>query len=60
MCALTHAEGVGQIEAFLSRNTGWKLETIESGPGRKYGEGRLLTPAHDGTDGFFIAALVKL
>ena len=60
VCALTHAEGVGQIEAFLSRNTGWKLETIESGPGRKYGEGRLLTPAHDGTDGFFIAALVKL
>jgi 16S rRNA (cytosine967-C5)-methyltransferase len=60
VCALTHAEGAGQIEAFLARQKGWRPEMSEEGPGRKYGEGRLLTPAQDGTDGFFIAALVKL
>ena len=60
VCALTDAEGSGQIGAFLSRHTGWKSAPPDLPLGRKYGEGRLLTPAHDGTDGFFIATLVKL
>ena len=60
VCALTDGEGAEQVEAFLKRHTGWKTRPVDLPKGRKYGEGRLLTPAHDGTDGFFIATLVKL
>lgn len=60
VCALTEVEGARQIEAFLARHAGWQPEIPQDAPGRKYGEGRLLTPAHDGTDGFFIAALVRV
>lgn len=60
VCALTHAEGAGQIDAFLARHHGWRAADTAIAAGRKYGEGRLLTPAHDGTDGFFIAALVRI
>lgn len=60
VCALTRAEGAGQIEAFLARHDGWRAEPLSLRAGRIYGEGRLLTPAHDGTDGFFIAALVRV
>ncbi len=59
VCALTDAEGKAQIEAFLARHAGWQSVATDLPLGRKYGEGRLLTPAHDGTDGFFIAALLK-
>lgn len=60
VCALTQAEGAGQIAAFLTRHAGWRAADTAIAAGRKYGEGRLLTPAHDGTDGFFIAALVRI
>lgn len=60
VCALTHAEGAGQVDAFLRRQPDWRPEAITDAVGRKYKEGRLLTPAHDGTDGFFIATLVKI
>lgn len=57
VCALTEAEGRGQIDAFLARHSGWRAVDPDLPVGRKHGEGVLLTPAHDGTDGFFIAAL---
>ncbi|MDQ4419734.1 RsmB/NOP family class I SAM-dependent RNA methyltransferase [Sphingobium sp. DEHP117] len=60
VCALTSAEGTGQVDAFLARHSGWRALDPGIEYGRKYGEGRLLTPAHDGTDGFFIAALVRI
>ncbi|MGD9810381.1 MAG: RsmB/NOP family class I SAM-dependent RNA methyltransferase [Sphingobium sp.] len=60
VCALTDAEGREQVESFLVRHNGWKSVDTGVPAGRKYGEGRLLTPAHDGTDGFFIVALVRL
>lgn len=60
VCALTDREGAGQIEGFLARHAGWQGVADAVSIGRKYGEGRLLTPAHDGTDGFFIAALVRI
>ena len=60
VCALTHAEGAEQIDAFLARHPSWRTADTAIAKGRKYGEGRLLTPAHDGTDGFFIAALVRI
>jgi 16S rRNA (cytosine967-C5)-methyltransferase len=49
----------GQIDAFLARDPGWRVEPVELEAGRAWGAGRLLTPAHDGTDGFFMAAMVK-
>jgi len=58
VCALTEAEGRGQIDAFLARHTGWQPLDPSLPVGRKHGEGVLLTPAHDGTDGFFIAAML--
>jgi len=60
VCALTNAEGRDQIDAFLTRHQGWMSKTQDAPLGRKYGQGRLLTPAHDGTDGFFIATLVRI
>lgn len=58
VCALTDVEGRDQIEAFLTRHPGWKPLAPDLPAGRRHGEGVLLTPAHDGTDGFFIAAML--
>jgi len=54
VCSLLAEEGRGQAEAFERRSSA----VSESAPipgGRAAGPGRLLTPAHDGTDGFFVA-----
>jgi 16S rRNA (cytosine967-C5)-methyltransferase len=59
VCALTDAEGKDQIEAFLTRHPGWQAMSLSVELGRPWGQGRLLSPAHDGTDGFFIAAVVN-
>lgn len=57
VCSLTEDEGAMQAAAFLHRHEGWRSEDSNLPAGRIHGDGRLLTPAHDGTDGFFIAAL---
>lgn len=57
VCSLLTAEGSAQVEAFLSRRSSWTAHDLQIGAGRKDGPGRLLTPGHDGTDGFFIADL---
>lgn len=56
-CALTDREGRNQVEAFLTRSAGWAADTPTLPLGRAHGEGWLLTPGHDGTDGFFLARL---
>ena len=58
VCSLLEEEGKEQIEAFLAAEPGWTAINPLSA-GRPHGAGRRLTPAHDGTDGFFIAALVR-
>ena len=58
VCSLIEREGAGQVEAFLSRHSGWKVHPLPDW-GRASGGGRLLTPGHDGTDGFFVAMLAK-
>jgi 16S rRNA (cytosine967-C5)-methyltransferase len=60
VCSLIANEGRGQMAAFLDRHGGWK--TVETGvpAGRADGDGSLLTPFHDGTDGFFFAKAQKL
>jgi len=56
VCSLLEEEGPAQVEAFLAANAGWEqLNPLAAG--RPAGPGRRLTPAHDGTDGFFIAVL---
>jgi 16S rRNA (cytosine967-C5)-methyltransferase len=58
VCSLLDEEGSAQIDAFLAAHPGWaKIDPLEAG--RAHGAGRRLTPAHDGTDGFFIAALER-
>jgi 16S rRNA (cytosine967-C5)-methyltransferase len=57
VCSLLSREGAGQIAAFLARHSSWISEDARIAGGRIDGAGRLLTPGHDGTDGFFVARL---
>jgi len=50
-------EGAGQIDGFISRRSSWIVQETPLAAGRLDGAGRLLTPSHDGTDGFFVARL---
>ena len=59
VCSLLSREGAGQTEDFLSRRSSWIAEATPIAAGRLDGAGRLLTPGHDGTDGFFVARLVR-
>ena len=58
VCSLLTREGETQVEAFLSRHSRFAVQDSGIGAGRKVGAGRLLSPSHDGTDGFFIARFV--
>lgn len=59
VCSLIEAEGPVGVEAFLERNPDWHAEPLDVLPGRADGAGKRLTPAHDGTDGFFVARLAR-
>jgi 16S rRNA (cytosine967-C5)-methyltransferase len=59
VCSLLSREGAGQIGDFLSRRSSWIVEETPIRAGRLDGVGRLLTPGHDRTDGFFVARLVR-
>lgn len=58
VCSLLAREGAGQAEAFLSRHSSFRATDTGIAAGRSDGVGKLLTPGHDGTDGFFIARFV--
>ncbi len=57
VCSLLDEEGAGQAEAFLARHPGWRAGDPGLAAGSRHGPGRRLTPASDGTDGFFVARL---
>jgi len=57
VCSIIAAEGAGQVAAFLGRHSSWTVQDALGSTGRKDGGGRLLTPGHEGTDGFFVARL---
>ena len=57
VCSLLSREGAGQIRSFLDRHSSWISEEVPIAGGRSDGAGRLLTPGHDHTDGFFVARL---
>lgn len=59
VCSLLSREGAGQVQDFLSRRSSWIVEETPIAAGRWDGVGKLLTPGHDGTDGFFVARLVS-
>ena len=59
VCSLLSREGAGQIDALLSRCSSFSATALVFDAGRPNGAGRLLTPAHDGTDGFFVARLER-
>jgi 16S rRNA (cytosine967-C5)-methyltransferase len=59
VCSLIAREGKSQIASFLNETRGWTAETLSLGAGRTDGHGTIVTPAHDGSDGFFIARLTK-
>lgn len=59
VCSLLPREGWHQIDRFLGRHSGWDVQDPLIGIGRSEGSGRLLTPGHDRTDGFFIARLIR-
>ena len=57
VCSLLDAEGADQVTAFLADHPGWIAEPLDLPLGRAHGAGVRLTPAHDGSDGFFVARL---
>ena len=59
VCSLLSREGAGRIEDFISRRSSWTLQETPLAAGRWDGAGMLLTPGHDGTDGFFVARLER-
>jgi 16S rRNA (cytosine967-C5)-methyltransferase len=54
VCSLLAEEGRGQADSFSARSA-MVPESGAMAGGRAAGPGRILTPAHDGTDGFFVA-----
>ena len=58
VCSLLDAEGKDQADAFLAAHPGWTAAPLSLPFGRVHGAGMRLTPAHDGTDGFFVARFV--
>ena len=63
VCSILAREGAGQIADFLGRHSSWTAQSTfdadVEGAGRADGGGRLLTPGHDRTDGFFVARLTR-
>ncbi len=59
VCSLLDREGMRQVERFLQANPAWQAEPPAITQGRVHGMGRMLTPFHDGTDGFFVATLAR-
>ncbi len=59
VCSVIAGEGREQVDRFLVAHPGWTAEQdiLPAGVGRAAGAGYLLTPGHDGCDGFFLARL---
>lgn len=59
VCSIIAREGRAQVDDFLTRYPGWTVDEgiLPEGIGRAAGSGFLLTPGHDGCDGFFLARL---
>jgi 16S rRNA (cytosine967-C5)-methyltransferase len=58
VCSLIDREGRDVVKQFVRSHPLWRARRV-TGEGRPWGEGTLLSPHHDGTDGFFFAELEK-
>ena len=61
-CSVLAGEGREQVAAFLAAQNGaWRADFagLPTATGRRAGDGLLLTPHHDGTDGFYLARLER-
>ena len=59
VCSLLDAEGRDQADAFLAAHPDFTADTLALPLGRVHGAGVRLTPAHDATDGFYVARFVR-
>jgi len=59
VCSLIDAEGRDQIAAALARHSNLTPEVPMPNVGAMRGDGVMLTPARDRTDGFFVARLMR-
>ncbi len=59
VCSVLDDEGAGQVASFLERTPAFRPEKDLFTAGRYRGPGKLLTPLADGTDGFFVARLIR-
>lgn len=59
VCSLIDAEGRDQVASAINRHSGLTPETPIPHVGRMRGDGVMLTPARDRTDGFFVARLTS-
>ncbi len=60
VCSVLPAEGAEQVSDWMGRNGGdWSVDAIDLPVGRPAGYGYLLTPHHDGCDGFFMARMKR-
>lgn len=59
-CSVLDAEGPDVVQAFLAAHPDFAAQSLDLPAGRPRGPGWRLTPAYDGTDGFFIARLGTL
>mgnify|MGYP000350842526 CR=1 FL=1 len=60
VCSLLDDEGPEQVEKFLQSHPGWRNIEVDLPLGRPYRKGTILSPYHDGTDGFYFSCLEKL
>ena len=60
VCSLLDAEGADQVSSFLARQPMFRTSPPELAAGSARGSGIRLTPYQDGTDGFFVAQLLRL
>jgi 16S rRNA (cytosine967-C5)-methyltransferase len=59
VCSLLDEEGADQAAGLLARHPAWLAAETNFSAGVARGVGRRLSPATDGTDGFFVAAFVR-
>jgi 16S rRNA (cytosine967-C5)-methyltransferase len=59
VCSLLDAEGCEQVNWFLAERPGWTAAPLALPAGTAHGPGLRLDPLHHGTDGFFVARLIR-
>lgn len=60
VCSLLDDEGANQVDEFLQIQPNWRDIEVDLPLGRPYRKGILLSPYHDGTDGFYFSCLEKM